>query len=1394
MGEPVPVEPQVLELLILLIENRDRVLNKDEIFQQIWKNRIVSDTTLSSRIKTARQAIGDSGAAQKYIRTIHGRGFRFVGEVNSGFTEKAVPPESATPSARPETRYAKIDDIHVAYHLFGEGPVNLVLMPGFVSHIDNYWDSPHLAHCLNRLGEMARVAMFDKRGTGLSDPVNNLPDMIERIADVQAVMDAAGFEQAIIMGISEGGSLGALFAAQYPERTQALILYGAYAQFSSWFVDTAALQELFDYIENDWGSGKSVPKFAPSMADDPEFRTWWGKFERLGATPGTAIALMRMNSQIDVSHCLAEIQAPTLVIHRTEDVLIDVEGGRYLADHIPNSRYLELPGKDHLMWVGANSDQIFDAIESFINRLLRFSDTARSSDGPYPSAVAPQIPEQRPITILSLLLANQSTNDESPAFAKLIEQSVKQQAGCIIEQSAQHLLAAFGIPHARHDDAQRAVKAAEAIQSSLFLQPQEHQLQVQMGIASGTTMAFQNSAAQWLLTGSVVNQASALAAQAAIGACWLNDRAYRAAALDQQAEPVTEDPPVWCLRHQSSSKPTDKPLIGRHAELSLFRSICAHCLEAQRGQTLLLRGEPGIGKTRLAEAFDVIAQAQAFFCHRSRILDFGLATDRQPIANLARSLLQLTSASTDEQHHDAFQAYMSNCGLNHDNGYLQIFLHDLLELPQPEDLRPLIDSMRPAERRRGRRQILADLLLQKARQCPQLLIVEDIHWADPTTLEDIRAIAQAVNQCTAVLVMTLRTDEPLDLQDLAVVSLELMPLQPDEAIQLATQLGFSNTALLQSCIDRSDGNPLFLEQLLYADATAGDIPESLQSLVWQRLDGLSASDKQAAQTAAVLGQVFMPDILHRLLESSDYQVDELIHRRLLRPAGAHLQFVHALIMEGIYSTLALAQRQRLHRRAAQCYQTQDRLLCAEHLAKAEDANAAQTYWEAAQEQVKAYRFEAALDTIQKGLALAHAAPTRFALQLLQAETQRDAGLVEQAASSYQQALDAASSLSEHCRAWTGLALNLHLQDRYNDALQALHNAETMAQDWPKDLAQIHYQRGRMLFPLGRIEECLASHRNALQYAQHAKSPELQARALSGLGDAYYQRGQMLTAQPYFDQALQLCQQHDLCHIEGVNLAMSGLCWFYKNQTDKARQMLQQAIDTALAARNSRDEMIARIVMAPIFGYAAEWGALYQQAELTLKLSRRLRSKRFEQGSLAFMGWALAAQGKLREGQTLIQQGYQISRETEPGYIGAWILGMLATASDDAAEQSQALSEGETLLRTSSVSHGYLHFYQLSIDVALAQKNWSEATRFASALEEYTQNEPLPWSDFYIARGRALAAFGSGQYTKQLLADLNELCEKARCYGLHSARPALKVALSEARRNTKSSRLTPSKTQ
>jgi class 3 adenylate cyclase len=265
----------------------------------------------------------------------------------------------------PKTQYAKSGDVRIAYQVVGEGPFDLVFVPGFISNLDVAWEEPYRARVWTRLAAFARLIMFDKRGTGLSDRTVGVPTLEERMDDVRAVMDAVGSQQAALFGISEGGAMSVLFAATYPERTRALVLYGTYGHFSSWVVPPERIEAALDRLEKNWGTGESLRLFAPSVASDETFKLSWARFERLGASPSAVVALMRMNSEIDVRPILPSIRVPTFIIHRQGDVRVNVEAGRFMARQIPNAKYLELPGSDHMLWTG-ETERVLDEVEEFL--------------------------------------------------------------------------------------------------------------------------------------------------------------------------------------------------------------------------------------------------------------------------------------------------------------------------------------------------------------------------------------------------------------------------------------------------------------------------------------------------------------------------------------------------------------------------------------------------------------------------------------------------------------------------------------------------------------------------------------------------------------------------------------------------------------------------------------------------------------------------------------------------------------------------------------------------------------------------------------------------------------------------------------------------------------------
>lgn len=271
---------------------------------------------------------------------------------------------------QPETKYARSGNISVAYQVMGDGPLDLVLVPGWVSHLEYAWEYPSCARFFTRLASFSRLIRFDKRGTGLSDPVATPPTLEQRMDDVRAVIDAVGVHRAALFGYSEGGSMSALFAATYPERTSALVMYGTFAKRIwdpdyPWAPTPEERQTLLEAIETGWGGVVDLATIAPSMVHDERFRQWFAGYSRRGASPGAALALARMNTDIDIRHVLPAIRVPTLVLHRTGDLDAKVDEGRYIARRISGAKFVELPGTDHLPYVG-DADSIVEEVQEFL--------------------------------------------------------------------------------------------------------------------------------------------------------------------------------------------------------------------------------------------------------------------------------------------------------------------------------------------------------------------------------------------------------------------------------------------------------------------------------------------------------------------------------------------------------------------------------------------------------------------------------------------------------------------------------------------------------------------------------------------------------------------------------------------------------------------------------------------------------------------------------------------------------------------------------------------------------------------------------------------------------------------------------------------------------------------
>jgi tetratricopeptide (TPR) repeat protein len=853
---------------------------------------------------------------------------------------------------------------------------------------------------------------------------------------------------------------------------------------------------------------------------------------------------------------------------------------------------------------------------------------------------------------------------------------------------------------------------------------------------------------------------------------------------------------VWRLEQLKAGGPDAhrQPLVGRRAELGQFAGILEACRDSGRGHVIALRGEAGMGKTRLLAECMTLAAARGFICHRGLVLDFGVGQGQDAIRSLVRSLLTLEPGSGMAGRERAAERAIAEGDLVPDQ---RVFLNDLLDLPQPTELRALYDAMDNATRNARKHEVVAALIEAASGRSPLLLAVEDVHWADEPTLSYLARIAACVQDCRALLIMTTRLEgDPLDqawrnaAQDCAVVTIDLAPLRDAEAAALAGTFGEAQSAFAETCIARAGGNPLFLEQLLLnaEETDDSEVPGSIQSLVLARIDRLAATDKRALQAASVIGQRFSPVLLGHLLGGAEFRSGELAAQSLVRPDGEDFLFGHALVRDGVYGSLLKSRRRDLHKRAAGWFAERDPVLSAQHLDRAEDPEAAKAYLTAAQAQQAAYRFDAAMTLVQRGLALAKDGAANdgtdsHALTCLLGELHYELGAPGPSIEAYERALDLARDDVMRCQAWIGLASGMRVSDDLERAFEALDKAEAaaQAQGLEAELARIHYLRGNLYFPLGRLEDCQREHDKALDYARRTGSPEFEARALSGLGDVNYGHGRMVTARDYYQRCIELSREHGFGRIEVANLSMLGHAQRYLAELDTAECNALAAAEAAIRVGQHRAELIALRVLIDILFDKAEPDKIGPQLERTKALVERLGARRFEPLNYIFEAKLRYGEGHRKEASALLERALATSREITVRFSDPWVLGAMALVTEDPDTRQAALKEGEELLAEGAVSHSYFWFYRDAMDACLEAGAWDEVERYAAALETYTAAEPLAHIDLFIARGRALAAHGRDPGKEGVIQDLRALRDRAEGFGLGIALPAIDAALAQADR-------------
>ena len=976
-------------------------------------------------------------------------------------------------------------------------------------------------------------------------------------------------------------------------------------------------------------------------------------------------------------------------------------------------------------------------------------------------------------TQLSSGLDPEETHALLNRYFATVDSIVRSYGGTIDKHIGDGIMAVFGAPIAHSDDPQRAMRTAIDIHRALG--SLEIPLSAHIGIASGVVVASgmgSDEHREYTVIGDTVNLASRLQDQAGPGETAISSAVYRAAGDQFECEArgevkikgLSAPTGVWRLVGYSKSDEISesRPIVGRKTELSQFASALDSCLNNRVGQTLLVRGEPGIGKTRLLREFRMLSRERGYRWYSGLVLDFGAGKGSDAIASVICGILRISASADTETRFDAISRAVREQLIDDEQ---RIYLNDFLALPQSPELRSLYDAMDEATRRSEKERLLAELVRRTSTDAsPTVLAIEDIHWAGESTLSLLAVLAQTCANCPALCILTSRIEgDPIDTAwraragGVSLTTIDLGPLRTDEALALAEEFSAAERFAL-TCVERSGGNPLFLEQLLRSaeEAPEGVVPGSVQSIVLTRMDNLAPRDRRALQAASVLGQRFSLDVLRHVTGEADYACGALIEHFLVRPEGSGYLFAHALLRDGVYSSLLKTRRAALHRKAAEWYASRDLPLYAEHLDRAADVSAAEAYLNAAREEARNYHNESALRLSERGVEVAKGA-VRHALSCFRGDLLRSLGEVDASIRTFENALDWAQDDIERSRSLIGLAEDMRVADRQNDALKALDEAERAAPaDQPLLLAELHHLRGNLYFPAGRVEDCLTQHNLALGFARKAESKEWEARALGGLGDASYLAGRMRTACANFRSCIGLCQELGLGRVEVANRSMVGWTRMYLNEISEACEDGLAAAEKAQRVGQSRAEMLGRMVAGYMHIEQGRLNAGREEVEKALSLARRLGASHFVAEALCFGAMIERAEGRLDAAKRNADEALRILRQVGMTFFGPLALGMAARLSNISSEQAAFLGEAEAILKEGCVSHNHFWFYREAIEGALERKDRQEVDRYCQALERYTSAEPLPWSDLFIARGRALARAVPGSTTDSLRTELKRI--------------------------------------
>jgi tetratricopeptide (TPR) repeat protein/transcriptional regulator with XRE-family HTH domain len=797
------------------------------------------------------------------------------------------------------------------------------------------------------------------------------------------------------------------------------------------------------------------------------------------------------------------------------------------------------------------------------------------------------------------------------------------------------------------------------------------------------------------------------------------------------------------VREQGETAP--RGLAGRSIEVLQFGAVLDAVHECQDGHVVYVRGMAGIGKSRLVDTFRGMARKDGFACHGGEFHDFGVGDGSLLLAQLVCSMAGV--AHSADQHLGG-RASMAAWGVMALKACERLklpseslfFLRALFELaPADEAQQARYAAMSDRERHDGLQTALHHLMVKQAIGQPLLIHIEDVHWGDAHTLALLSRLMAATSDAPIIWLLTSRHEgDPLDAAlrpnfAAALSVLDLAPLRPREAVSLAAQFADVDPAYRAACIERAQGNPLYLTQLLANHES--DFPESLRHLVQTRIDRLAPPARQALRYAAVLGHRFELASLRSALGDIAYAPEQEVRQMMIREVEAGVYaFVHDLVMQCVYDSIPAAARQRMHHGVAELYREADLALYAQHLARSGDALACGALLAAMREKLAGYHYAQALELghLCEGLPAYDAEP--HSLALLQGQACAGLGQMNEAAAHFQAALDLAPTPAARIEAVLALAPVLNALDRLTDEEQLIERTLPLAHaiGAHADLARLLQLRGNIRFPQGDYALCRRLHREALHYARLARHAPSEARALSGIADSYYAQGRMRRAFAIYDRCVQRCDADSVEHVAAGNVAARGSAAAYLGLREQALRDSEHAVTSSERIGDRRAEVFARLTAVWLLSDMGQDEQAAEAVERALALARRIGTSRFEAMLLDVSARLAQRRGDVSLAWRLVTQAADVvDRLRLQRYVGPWVQGSVALIASEPALRDRALAKGEALLAQQCLAHNALRFHVAAAELALLGQQPYVARQHAQRLQALAGREPYAWIDHHV---------------------------------------------------------------